>query len=92
MDSRLKEVGPVLPGGKRKRQFSDDAISKAMDSALSRVSPNKSGAIFRGSIDRETIGLVLAVKLGDQWSMGIILDQERSTGDWAAGFEVGLEF
>ncbi len=92
MDPRLEEVGPVLPSGLRQRKFTDAAISKAMDAALDRIAPGKHGVIFRGSVDDETIGFVLAAKIDDRWSVGLVLDIEKATGERTFGFEVGLEF
>jgi hypothetical protein len=94
MDPRLHEVDVPLGAGaiQRVRYFSDSAIQTAVDSALERIDSSKSGVILRGRVDSEGAAAVLAARVNNFWSVGLIADYRRVTGELGVGFETVFEW
>ena len=65
MDSRLHEAEIPLPGAATQliRYFKDTEIRESMETALSRIAPDKCGVILRGRIDKDGGAAVLACRL-----------------------------
>jgi len=94
MDERLRKV--YFPSGghgdlQEIRIFNDSAIQRSVDNALRRVHPEKSGAVLKVNLDDQGIAAVMAARLGDNWSMGLVLDR-KWTGEMSAGAEVVFEW
>ena len=93
MDSRLSRKLVPLGGGlsEEVRYFSDKAIQDQIDKALSRVDPGKKGVVLKINLDSEGASAVMAAKLREHWSIGVIADRAWS-GDWAVGAETVFEW
>jgi len=94
MDSRLNEADISLPGGaiQRVRYFTDAAIQNTIDETLDGIEPGRRGVILRGRVDSEGVAAVLAARLNNHWSIGLIADYSKVTKDWGVGFESVFEW
>jgi hypothetical protein len=94
VDPRLHEAEIPLPGGavQRVRYFTDTTINKAVTDALGRLDPTRNGVILRGRVDNEGAAAVLAARVNDLWTIGLIADYKRVSKDWGVGFETKFEW
>jgi hypothetical protein len=91
MDHRLSERLVPLGGGffRTQRYFSEFKVQEALDAALDTLDDSAGGVIVRGLVDDETIASVVAAKGRDKrWSVGLLGEFDRRTGNKRAGFEV----
>lgn len=93
MDPRLTEVEIPLPGGaiQRLRHFREGPIQKSLEDALGRIGRDRRGVILRGRVDQDGGAAVLAARVNNMWSVGLVADYERG-GDWGIGFETVFEW
>jgi hypothetical protein len=72
-----------------KRIFSDMAIQGQIDQALKGVEGK--GAVLDVRLDNNRVAAVMAARLNDQWSMGLVVEREH-TGDLSAGAKVVFDW
>lgn len=85
-----KRMIPVGSGfSLEKRMFSDAIIQGHIDQALQSVDGN--GAVLDVRIDDQKVAAVMAARLGDQWSVGLVVEREH-TGELSAGAKVVFDW
>ena len=72
-----------------RRIFSDSIIQGHIDEALQGV--DGAGAVLDVRLDDQKVAAVMAARLGDQWSIGLVVEREHD-GDFAAGAKVVFDW
>jgi len=91
MHPALEKKLVPLGGGvfQEKRFFSDSVIQGHVEEALRDVQGD--GAVLDVRLDNERVAAVMAARLSDQWSMGLVVERKH-TGDWAGGARVTFDW
>jgi hypothetical protein len=71
------------------RRFNDAAIQEHINSALESVTGD--GAVLDVRLDNNRVAAVMAARLNDQWSMGLVVEREH-TGELSAGAKVVFDW
>jgi predicted LPLAT superfamily acyltransferase len=73
------------------RLFSDSTIQKHINDALMAVGPDKKGAVLNVRLDQDKAVAVMAARLNNNWSMGLIVERSHA-GDFSGGAQVAFEW
>ena len=73
-------------GNSNIRRFGVDSIQRQVDNVLSALPEESHGAILDVDLGPDGVRAVLAAKLDDRWSIGLI--GEKSRRDWGVGTRV----
>lgn len=73
------------------RLFSDTTIQKHINDALLAVGPDKKGAVLNVRLDQDKAVAVMAARLNNNWSMGLIVERSHA-GDFSGGAQVAFEW
>jgi hypothetical protein len=85
-----KSVIPVGGGYSLERRiFADSIIQKHVDDALSGV--EGSGAVLDVRLDDERVAAVMAARLGEHWSLGLVVERQH-TGELSGGARVVFDW
>ena len=92
MDPRLEKQAIPLGGGLtlERRIFADPVIQNHIDDALKDV--DGAGAVLDVRLDQDKVAAVMAARLGDHWSLGLVVEREHQTGDLAGGARVVFDW
>jgi hypothetical protein len=72
-----------------KRLFSDTMIQSHIDEALQSVEGD--GAVLDVRLNDQKVAAVMAARLNDQWSIGLVVEREH-TGEFSAGAKVVFDW
>jgi hypothetical protein len=91
MSSMLKKEMIPLGSGlfQEKRLFSDAMIQNHIDEALKSVEGD--GAVLDVRIDNTKVAAVLAARIHDNWTIGLMIEREH-TGEFTAGAKVVFDW
>lgn len=94
MDSRLRKI--YFPeGGHGKmtevRIFDDASIQASVSDALRSIHPSRNGAVLKVRMKDGGVAAVMASRLNDNWSMGLVLDKPKH-GPLDVGAQVVFEW
>jgi len=88
----VKKMVPLGSGLTQEvRLFSDSTIAKHVADALSTISPDKKGAVLNVRVDEHKTVAVMAARLNDNWSMGLVAERTHA-GDFTGGAQVAFEW
>jgi len=91
-DMLVKKTIPMGGGVLQEvRLFSDSTIQKHINDALAAVPPDKRGAILNVRLDENKTAAVMAARLNDNWSMGLVVERTHA-GDFSGGAQVAFEW
>ena len=91
MSSLLEKRLLPMGGGmyQERRLFSDAVIQGHIDDALQSVEGE--GAVLDVRLDNNKVAAVMAARLNNQWSIGLVVEREH-TGEFSAGAKVVFDW
>ena len=92
MHPLLKKDMVPLGGGlyQERRIFSDPELQGHIDNALEGVQ-HANGAVLKVRINEDNVAAVMAARLGDHWSMGLVVERGH-TGDFSGAAQVAFDW
>jgi hypothetical protein len=93
MHPLLKKDMVPLGGGlyQERRIFSDPELQGHIDDALRNVQHFRNGAVVKVRLTEDNVAAVMAARLGEHWSMGLVVEREH-TGEFSGAAQVAFDW